>query len=206
MRRPSPHHFTGSVRRLVAAAVLAALAAVVALSVAVRPAAASGPLLGLDIGVAGLSVNLPLPSLLPAPPPTTSPQVTLPGGASVPVICPTACNSGPNGPTGSTPPTSPGAARGGSTTGHATSSSAGPGVTLGGSSDGGSASSALTVPRALGLAVSPPPPVEQLTPLAGISFGQAPYLWPLFVLLDVVALGAVILLVRRSWSPARGSD
>jgi hypothetical protein len=45
------------------------------------------------------------------------------------------------------------------------------------------------------------PPVEQLTPLAGISFGQAPYLWPLFVLLDVVAAGAVLLAVRKTWSP-----
>jgi len=44
--------------------------------------------------------------------------------------------------------------------------------------------------------------IEQLTPLAGISFGQAPYLWPLFLLLDVIAAGAVILAIRKSWSTA----
>jgi hypothetical protein len=58
----------------------------------------------------------------------------------------------------------------------------------------------------VGLAVSPPPPVEQLTPLAGISFGQAPYLWPLFILLDLAAVGAVVVLVRRTWSPTSGAD
>jgi hypothetical protein len=48
--------------------------------------------------------------------------------------------------------------------------------------------------------------VDQLTPLAGISFGQAPYLWPLFLLLDAIAAGAVVLLVRRTWSPNSGVD
>jgi hypothetical protein len=43
-----------------------------------------------------------------------------------------------------------------------------------------------------------------LTPLAGISFGRAPYLWPLLVLLDVLAAGAVILAVRKRWSKTGG--
>jgi hypothetical protein len=39
-----------------------------------------------------------------------------------------------------------------------------------------------------------------LTPGGGISFGKAPYLWPLFVLLDVIAAAAVVIAVRKSWS------
>ena len=56
-----------------------------------------------------------------------------------------------------------------------------------------------------GLDLAQPPPVEQLTPLAGISFGQAPYVWPLFLLLDVVAAFAVVIAVRKTWS-APGAD
>lgn len=55
-------------------------------------------------------------------------------------------------------------------------------------------------PASAGLQLSPPPPVEQLSPLAGIFFGQAPYLWPLFVILDVAAAAAVAVVVRRTWS------
>jgi hypothetical protein len=51
-----------------------------------------------------------------------------------------------------------------------------------------------------GLTLAQPVAVEQLSPLAGISFGRAPYLWPLFVLLDVIAACAVVLAVRKSWS------
>jgi hypothetical protein len=48
--------------------------------------------------------------------------------------------------------------------------------------------------------------VEQLTPLAGISFGQAPYLWPLFLLLDVIAAGVAVVVVRRTLSATHGAD
>jgi hypothetical protein len=72
---------------------------------------------------------------------------------------------------------------------------------------GGSASRGTAgVPRSVGLSVSPPPPVEELTPLAGISFGKAPYLWPLLVLLDLLTAAAVVLLVRRTWSTASHTD
>ncbi len=77
---------------------------------------------------------------------------------------------------------------------------------MGGGAGQSSAGSTVSAPPALGLSVTPPPPVDQLTPLAGISFGQAPYVWPLFVLLDVIAAAAVVLLVRRTWSPNSGAD
>jgi hypothetical protein len=50
------------------------------------------------------------------------------------------------------------------------------------------------------ITLAQPVAVEPLTPLGGISFGQAPYLWPLFVLLDLIAAGAVVIAVRKSWS------
>ena len=61
-----------------------------------------------------------------------------------------------------------------------------------GAGGGGASSAASTLGSApsAGLSVTAPPPVDQLTPLAGISFGQAPYLWPLFLLLDLIAAGS----------------
>jgi hypothetical protein len=50
------------------------------------------------------------------------------------------------------------------------------------------------------LSPGPLPSVEPLTPIAGISFGKAPYLWPLFILLDVIAAAAAVLVVRKTWS------
>jgi hypothetical protein len=39
-----------------------------------------------------------------------------------------------------------------------------------------------------------------ISPVAGLSFGKAPFLWPLFAVLDVFAVAAVALVVRRAWS------
>jgi hypothetical protein len=61
-------------------------------------------------------------------------------------------------------------------------------------------------PRSPGLSFLAPPGVEQLTPLAGISFGQAPYLWPLFLLLDVMAAVGVVVAVRKSWATQPTED
>jgi hypothetical protein len=49
----------------------------------------------------------------------------------------------------------------------------------------------------LGLTVPQVPAVEQLSPVSGLQFGHALILWPLFGLLDVLALAAVCLVVRR---------
>jgi hypothetical protein len=38
-----------------------------------------------------------------------------------------------------------------------------------------------------------------LSPVAGLSFGQAPFLWPLFLGLDVAALVVLGLVVKRTW-------
>jgi hypothetical protein len=215
MRRPRPHRLTGSVRRLLAASALAALAAAFAVTSAARPVSAAGLGVNLNLGLGSLNLNLPVPILpvpvpsssAPAPAPSTS-APTLPGGASLPVLCPPNCAANnpvsPNGGTGTKTPANAGS---GSASGPSSRSSVGAPTSFGSSSgSGSSATSTLSVPQSVGLVVSPPPPVEQLTPLAGISFGQAPYLWPLFILLDVIAAGAVVLLVRRTWSPTSGAD
>ncbi len=203
MRRPRPHRLTGTARRLLAAALLGGLAAVVAVSAASATASAAG--VGI-LGVGPLSLPLPLglPSLVPLPGATASPapaSPSFPGGALVPSLCPPAC-----APSGSSGRPSTGA--GGTAPGGARSNSPpGPASHAGGS--GGSVSAAtdtVGAPHSVGLSVRPPLPVEQLTPLAGISFGQAPYLWPLFLLLDVIAAAAVVLLVRRNWSHSSRAD
>ncbi len=215
MRRPRPHRLTGSVRRLLAAALLAGLAAAFAVTSATRPVSAAGLGLNLNVGLGALNLNLPgLPSLLPTPNPPPPPSTStpgLPGGASLPVVCPPSCATGA-GPTNGGTSKRPANARSGAPSNPSGSSSGGGSSPFGSSQFGsslgsaGTATSTVSVQQSAGLAVSPPPPVEQLTPLAGISFGQAPYLWPLFILLDVIAAAAVVLLVRRTWSPTSGAD
>ena len=48
----------------------------------------------------------------------------------------------------------------------------------------------------------PPPPSSINLPSAtsGINFGKAPFLWPLFLGLDVLGAGAVVLALRKTWS------
>jgi hypothetical protein len=71
----------------------------------------------------------------------------------------------------------------------------------------GAPGAAATVgPRSPDLTLLPPPGVEGLTPLAGIAFGQAPYLWPLFLLLDVLAAIGVVVAVRKTWSAQSPED
>lgn len=48
-----------------------------------------------------------------------------------------------------------------------------------------------------------PPPVSSInlpTATSGINFGKAPFLWPLFLGLDVLGAGAVVLALRKTWS------
>jgi len=42
--------------------------------------------------------------------------------------------------------------------------------------------------------------VLAIGPGTAISFGKAPFLWPLFAALDVMGLAAVVTVVRRTWS------
>ena len=54
---------------------------------------------------------------------------------------------------------------------------------------------AVTVP--VGVSVATVPTVEQLGPASGLQFGHAPILWPLFGILDVLGLAAVVTVFRR---------
>lgn len=212
MRRPRPHRLTGSVRRLLAAAALGGLAAALAVTVVSRPASAAGLDLNVNLGALNLNSLPVIPNLLPTPSPpvptTSAPSLPSP---ALPTLCASNCSSPVGGgtPGGTTTPGSNTPGAGGTTgsTGPGGTTGSGTGTTSGTSSASNSAAGAtLSPPRAGGLSLSPPPPVAQLTPLAGISFGQAPYLWPLFLLLDVIAASAVVMLVRRTWSPKSGAD
>jgi len=50
------------------------------------------------------------------------------------------------------------------------------------------------------LTVAAVPPVLTLAPGNALSFGNAPFLWPLIAGLDVLAAGAVVMVVRKTWS------
>ncbi len=201
MRRPRPHRLTGSVGRLLAAAAITAAALALAMTGASRPVSAAGLDIGLNAG--GLSLNLPsLPIPTPTPPsippaPSASPP-GVPGNGSVPVVCPPTCPATTPGAT----PGNAGKAPSGSLTPRAAGVGGGPPPAFGSAAPGASsATSTISVPQSVGLSMTPPSPVEQLTPLAGISFGHAPYMWPLLVILDVLAAVGLVLLVRRTWSP-----
>ena len=54
---------------------------------------------------------------------------------------------------------------------------------------------------AAGSLVQPAPSSINLpTATSGINFGKAPFLWPLFLGLDVLGAGAVVLALRKTWS------
>ncbi|MGH7723442.1 MAG: hypothetical protein ACRENL_11545 [Candidatus Dormibacteria bacterium] len=249
MRRRRPHRLTGSVRRLVAAAVLAvcgAAAVVTAVSaagvgVSVGPGGvsrdgltATAPLLsssGLQINLPPLpTINLPslsLPPLLPHPTPTPTltlpplpvslpPLPTLPsllGPTPTPVIpAPVVPGNGsgpPPGPPGTIGPgstlTGPTSGNGTPLAGNGATGSTTPGF-AGFSAAGSAATSSLAPPQLAELSLSPPPAVEQLTPIAGISFGQAPFLWPLFLGLDLIAAAVAFAVLRRTLSTTPGAD
>jgi hypothetical protein len=186
-----------SIRRLIAAAVLATCCSAAVITVA---------------SAAGLSLNLGLGTKLGLPPLGPSALPTLPGASPTPSLCVTNCAPAPPGShtTGQSPgsgtgtTTGPGAPKG---PGSWSSSSSAVAQGRAASQSAPAALSTVGSPHsATGLSLAGPPPVEQLTPLAGISFGEAPYLWPIFALLDVIAAAAVVLVVRKTWSRAPGAD
>lgn len=221
MRRPRPHRLTGSVRRLAATAALAGFAAAaVATTVAGSDGASSRGPAGPSLRRTSVSVSLtPLPSLT-LPSLTPLPSLALPSLTPLPSL-PTVTL--PPSPTPLTPPLvgpvsgssggplTPGSTLTGPTTGQGTGSQGAPATSSSTASlprfdafvAGGSSS---TAPQSVGLSLSAPPLVEQLTPLAGISFGKAPYLWPLFLILDLIAAGVVVVVVRKSLSSTPGAD
>ena len=68
---------------------------------------------------------------------------------------------------------------------------------------GGNDPPSLTAPSGVtaGSLVPPAPSSINLpTATSGINFGKAPFLWPLFLGLDVLGAGAVVLALRKTWS------
>lgn len=149
--------------------------------------------------LAPLTVAAPLPTLTPLP--SYSP---LPIYSSVPIagVCFVACTAPAPAPkTTTNPPNteSPLAIR--PTVTSAANAAAGSGTSLDAFPEAvplsGDAGSSAGIG---GLHDTPPLPVQTLSAVPGISFGQAPYLWPLFLLLDMAAAGAVVVVVRKTWS------
>ncbi|MBV8444738.1 MAG: hypothetical protein JOZ92_02345 [Candidatus Dormibacteraeota bacterium] len=49
------------------------------------------------------------------------------------------------------------------------------------------------------ITLPPPPPIQLASPGAAFNFGKAPFIWPLFALLDLLGLAAVAVVLRRTW-------
>jgi hypothetical protein len=164
-----------------------------------RPSAAGGPVGDL------LPTSLPLP--------TATPTVSLPVSTSgLPVLGGSPCVQGVTCPT-----QDPGGDKNGNNNGNnnqsgrqsgsgATSPTAAATLTavasptasvsrIGARTNPGSTAAALNI--------GPPPSVLAIGPASSLSFGKAPFLWPLFAVLDAMGLGAVVWVVRRTWSRSR---
>jgi outer membrane biosynthesis protein TonB len=149
------------------------------------------------------------PCLTPTPTPTATPTAT-------PTPTPTSTNGGNHPPTPTPKPTatprptpkpatSPAPSGGGSHAGGGSSGSSGssgatrvqvpadptPFAPLSG------AVSALT--SGAGLDAARIPPVEALTPLSGLDFGNGLDLGPLLLLIDLIGIGLLVYLVRTRW-------
>jgi translation initiation factor IF-2 len=145
----------------------------------------------------------PLPTLPPLHPPT-APPLNPPTVPPVGSACPPTCPGGGGNSQSPTASVIAGVGGGGSNPGGGGSSPGAAGNQPGASGRGGSAGvspgSITSIAEPGVITLAQPAAVEPLTPVGGISFGQAPYLWPLFLLLDVIAAGAVVIAVRKSWS------
>ncbi len=164
----------------------------------------------------------PTPTPTPSPTPLCIPLLTCPTPTPNPTPTPTpcllgiVCLPGTPSPSGSggclinctpDPSPAPGGSTGGSVPGSTSGSGPDPGSQgaapgagdpatsfVGGDGAGaaGGTTSSLLIPA--------PPAVQLSSPVAGISFGRAPFLWPLFVVLDALALIAVVIVLRKTWS------
>jgi hypothetical protein len=155
----------------------------------------------------------PLGGLLPSS--SALPSASLPVSTSgLPVLggTPTVCV--PNVTCTSPPPTSPGDNGGnggngdngkGTPTGSATPASQAATATASAAATATPAGSRIGAGQhhgsgGSGLNLGPPPSVLAIGPASSLSFGKAPFLWPVFAVLDALGLGGVVWVVRKTWS------
>ncbi|MBV8302169.1 MAG: hypothetical protein JOY68_09640 [Candidatus Dormibacteraeota bacterium] len=127
------------------------------------------------------------------------------GGGSTPdpsclvtLLCPTPTpGSGTGGPGGTGDPG--GGSSGSGSTGYA--ALAGLSSPYNPASDPASASQ-----DAAALLGTAPPDVLSLLPIAGLNFGNAPFLWPAFAALDALTAAGLVWMVRRNRRNAAGRD
>ena len=77
--------------------------------------------------------------------------------------------------------------------------SGGTGGSLFGSVTGGSGADPAAGGTAAGIVLAAPSAVALTSPGSGLSFGKAPFLWPLFIGLDVLAIAAAVFVLRKTW-------
>jgi len=65
---------------------------------------------------------------------------------------------------------------------------------------GGGAADSAAGGTAASLDLAAPSAIALTSPGSGLSFGKAPFLWPLFIGLDVLAMAGVAFVLRKTWS------
>lgn len=143
-------------------------------------------------GTGGSGGSTPKPTPTPTPTSTASPTPT-----AVPTSTPT-----------STPVTSSSGSGGNHSSGGSVAGATGPSVTTGATRTRTSDDPAPFAPLAgavtaatsgQGLDAARIPPVEALTPLSGLAFGNGLNLGPILLLIDLVGIGLLVYLVRTRW-------
>ncbi|MHB8718302.1 MAG: hypothetical protein ACYDAC_05360 [Candidatus Dormibacteria bacterium] len=165
-------------------------------SATAQPSSSSG---SVDLG------GLATVTLLPTPTPSLPPATALPTQIAGICLSTAPCSPSPSGGGTNTPPPTQSLGGGGGNTppgGGGTRTAVPSSLTTGAlASDGSNVINATSAGASFGsIHEILPPAVTTIGQVPGISFGQAPYLWPLFVMLDLVAAAAVIVVVRRTWS------
>jgi uncharacterized membrane protein YgcG len=150
-------------------------------------------------GASGTTTTTPTPTpsssctvLGCLPPPPTAPCDVV----NNPTSCLSSPTSGPTPPPTQRPRTSSSSSS--SSSGSRSSSSSSGSFAaggLGGGFDPGAGGNAAAASE--GVSVAAVPGVQQLSATSGLEFGHAPILWPLFGVLDVLGIAAVVIVARR---------
>src|ERR1700726_270484 len=168
------------------------------------PSPSSGPPSSGNNGGGGGSTPTPAPTATPAP-------TSTPGPTSTPAPTISAGPTGTPGPTStptSPPITSPGGSGGSHPSGGSATGAPGPSGAAGATHTQTSddpppfaplANAVAAVGSGQGLDAARIPPVEALTPLSGLAFGNGLNLGPILLLADLVGIGLLIYIVRTRW-------
>jgi hypothetical protein len=148
-----------------------------------HPCTTPSPTGGGSTGTGGVGGTTPTPTPTSTPAPTKTPAPT-----ATPVGSPGGSGGAQSGGTGS----------GGGSTGAKTGATHAP-VVVDPTPFAPLTSAARVVTSGQGLDAARIPPVEALTPLSGLEFGDGLNLGPILLLIDVIGIGLLVYLVRTRW-------